>query len=78
MASKTKVQWVKTLWGVNEVAGNTPKDGGYLRLFKRIAADGFAAVETPVWMIEDKAAFAAALAESGLGYVAMINTCTRE
>ena len=69
---------MKTLWGVNEVAGNTPKDGGYTRLFKRIAAEGFAAIETPIWKIEDKEAFAAALSESGLKYVAMINTCTRE
>lgn len=73
---KTAVKFVKTLWGVSPLQGNTPLDGGYGRLFKRIKADGFDAVETPVWLIADKAAFSAALAASGLGYVAMINTCT--
>ena len=64
----------KTLWGVTEEMGNCPS--GYAKLFARIAADGFNAVETPVWMIADKAAFTAALASAGLGYVAMVNTCT--
>ena len=73
---KTKVVFVKTLWAVTEVLGNTPADGGYARLFRRIKADGFSAVETPVWMIADKAAFCAALKETGLDYVAMVNTCT--
>ena len=74
---KTKVVFVKTLWAVTEVLGNTPADGGYARLFRRIKADGFSAVETPVWMIADKAAFCAALKETGLDYVAMVNTCHR-
>ena len=76
MAAQTKIVFCKTLWGVNEHLGNSPADGGYLRLFKRIKADGFSAVETPVWKIADKAAFAAALKEAGLDYVAMVNTCT--
>ena len=50
--------------------------GGYLRLFKRIAKEGFSAVETPIWKVDDKAEFASALKASGLGYVAMVNTCT--
>jgi len=61
---------------VTELQGNTPADGGYARLFRRIKAEGFSAVETPVWMIADKASFCAALKEVGLDYVAMVNTCT--
>jgi hypothetical protein len=72
----TKVVFCKTLWAVTELMGNTPADGGYARLFRRIAADGFSAVETPIWQVKDKAAFCAALKEAGLGYVAMVNTCT--
>jgi len=75
-AAKTRVVFVKTLWGVTPLMGNTPKDGGYARLFRRIAAEGFSAVECPVWQIEDKAAFADALKAAGLGWCAMINTCT--
>ena len=47
-------------------------------LMQQIAAEGFDLVETPIWKIEDKAAFSAALAAAGLGYVAMVNTRTPE
>jgi hypothetical protein len=70
----TRVLFVKTLWGVNKHLGNSPD--GYSRLFKRIAAEGFSAIECPVWMIEDKAAFSTALVDAKLGYCAMINTTT--
>jgi hypothetical protein len=69
-----KVLYVKTLWGVTEEMGNCPT--GYLALFKRIAADGFNAIETPYWVVADREAFLQALKESGLSYVAMVNTCT--
>jgi hypothetical protein len=69
-----RLQFVKTLWGVTEQMGNAP--GGYARLFKRIAAEGFQGVETPIRMVEDVKEFGAALREAGLAYVAMINTCT--
>ena len=69
-----KLLYIKTLWGVTPEMGNCPS--GYAGLFARIAADGFNGVETPIWMIEDKTAFAAALKQSSLGYVAMVNTCT--
>jgi hypothetical protein len=68
-----KFIWTKTLWGCNEILGNCPS--GYTRLFQRIKDDGFTAVETPIWKIEDKKLFAQALSATGLGYVAMINTC---
>ena len=68
------VVYVKTLWGVSPQMGNAPL--GYSGLFKRLKGEGFHAVETPVWMIADKAAFRAALDEHAMGYVAMINTCT--
>jgi hypothetical protein len=71
-----QVTFVKTLWAVTDLMGNTPEDKGYSRLFRRIAAEGFSAVETPIWLIVDKNAFCAALEEHGLAYVAMINTCT--
>ena len=69
-----KVIYCKTLWGVTREMGNCPS--GYASLFARIKADGFQAVETPVWMIEDPAAFRAALDALDMHYVAMINTCT--
>lgn len=69
-----KVRCVKTLWGVTPSMGNCPS--GYSALFKRIKAEGFAAIETPVWKVEDKPAFVAALAEHGMSYIAMVNTCT--
>jgi hypothetical protein len=72
----TKITYVKTLWAVTPLMGNTPDDNGYSRLFRRIKADGFGAIECPVWQIVDKSAFCAALREHGLGYVAMVNTCT--
>ena len=65
---------MKTLWGVGAVEGNAPD--GYPRLFSRLVAEGWQAVECPVWRIADKAKFCAALSAAGLGYVAMINTCT--
>ena len=68
--------FVKSLWGVSKIAGNTAEDGGYLRLFRRVKVDGFAAVSCPVWKIEDRVAFLSALLESGLQYVAVIQTCT--
>jgi len=68
--------WTKTLWGVNAVMGNTPEDDGYNRLFRRLVGDGFNAVETPIWLIEDIPAFVAALRANGLRFIAMINTCT--
>ena len=71
-----RVRFVKTLWGVTPLHGNSPAEGGYGRLFRRIAADGFTAVETPIWLVEDKPAFCAALSAAHLDYVAMINTCT--
>ena len=71
--SRPDITFVKTLWGCNDIQGNTPD--GYVRLFHRIKKDGFKAVETPIWKIEDKARFASALTETGLQYVAMINTC---
>jgi hypothetical protein len=37
---------------------------------------GFDGVETPVALVEDKSAFAAALKKHDLFYIAMINTCT--
>jgi len=73
MPRPTSFIWTKTLWGVSDVLGNCPS--GYNRLFQRIKADGFMAVETPIWMIEDKTLFAEALSQTGLRYVAMINTC---
>lgn len=67
-------RFVKTLWGVSPLSGNEPS--GYSRLFERIKKEGFTAVETPIWKIEDRNAFQAALALHQLGYVAMINTGT--
>lgn len=72
-ASKTRVVFIKTLWGVSEEMGNEPN--GYKRLFARIKADGFSGVETPVRLVADKDRFLEALAENGLCFVAMINTC---
>ena len=69
-----EVIYCKTLWGVTSEMGNCPS--GYAALFARLKADGFTAIETPVWKIEDKAAFRAALDAVGMGYVAMINTAT--
>lgn len=69
-----KIDFVKTLWGVTAELGNSP--AGYAALFKRIKAEGFDGIETPVCLIQDKGLFKAALAASGLFYVAMINTCT--
>jgi sugar phosphate isomerase/epimerase len=68
-----KVIYCKTLWGVTKEMGNSPS--GYAALFARIKADGFTAIETPYWLIEDPAAFRAALDATGLHYIAMINTC---
>ena len=67
------IKTVKTLWGVTPAQGNEP--GSYLNLFNKIKADGFSAVETPIWMVADPVDFCAALASAGLSYVAMINTC---
>ncbi|KAL6070903.1 Xylose isomerase [Balamuthia mandrillaris] len=69
-----QIQFIKTLWGVTEEMGNSPS--GYSRLFARIKEDGFHGVETPIWLIKDKTAFAEALKENDLMYIAMINTCT--
>ena len=66
--------FVKSLWGVSAVAGNTPC--GYERLFRRIAGEGFNAVSCPVWKIEDRVAFSVALANAGIQYIAVVQTCT--
>lgn len=71
-----RVRYCKSLWGVGPLDGNDGSAAGYARLFARLASEGWRAVECPVWRIADKAAFCAALAAAGLGYVAMINTCT--
>ena len=69
-----KVLYVKTLWGVTVEMGNAP--GGYSRLFAKIKSEGFNAIETPVWMVENPVEFTKAREEAGLDYVAMVNTCT--
>jgi len=56
--------------------GNMPGKNGYSRLFARIRREGFNAIETPVWMIEDPFAFSLERKRAGLEYVAMVNTCT--
>jgi sugar phosphate isomerase/epimerase len=71
-----KLLTVKTLWGVTPLMGNAP--GRYADVFARIKSDGFGAIETPIWKIEDPASFAAALKSTGLDYVAMVNTRTPE
>jgi hypothetical protein len=71
-----KLLTVKTLWGVTPLMGNAP--GLYEGVFARIKADGFNAIETPIWKIEDPASFAAALKATGLDYIAMVNTRTPE
>lgn len=53
--------------------GNTP--GQYSRVLRRISEDGFNAVETCIWAIEDTKEFCAALKEFGLQLVIMVNTC---
>jgi hypothetical protein len=68
-----RINFVKTLWGVRPEMGNAP--GGYDQLFERIKREGFAGVETPISVIEDKKQFRDALNKHGLFYVAMINTC---
>ncbi len=45
---------------------------------QRIKAEGFQGVETPISVIADKEAFAAALHKHGLQYIAMVNTMTFE
>lgn len=73
MANKTKVNFIKTLWGVSPAQGNTP--AGYDKLFAHIKAEGFDGVETPISFVEDKVAFGVALRKHDMAYVAMINTC---
>lgn len=68
-----QVIYCKTLWGVAAHL-NTPSS--YSALFALVKADGFTAIETPVWKIENPAAFRAALDEHNMHYIAMINTCT--
>ena len=63
-SNQLSVRFIKTLWGVTEIMGNCAT--GYDKLFARIKADGFAGVETPISLIADKAAFAAALQKHGL------------
>jgi hypothetical protein len=70
-----KLLTCKTLWGYTPAMGNAPP---YTALFAQIKAEGFALVETPIWKIEDRPAFKAALDAAGLGYVAMVNTRTPE
>jgi len=74
MSNQTKVNFIKTLWGVSPEQGNTP--AGYDKLFAHIKSEGFDGVETPISFVEDKAAFGAALRKHDLAYVAMILTCT--
>jgi hypothetical protein len=69
-----KISFIKTLWGVTEMMGNSPS--GYDALFSRIKAEGFSGIETPVSLVEDVSAFLAALEKHNMCYVAMINTCT--
>ena len=71
-----KLLTVKTIWGVTPLMGNAP--GRYADVFARIKSDGFGAIETPIWKIEDPVSFAAALKSTGLDYVAMVNTRTPE
>ena len=52
----------------------TPR-AGYDALFARIKAEGFDGIETPVSLVDDAAAFTAALRKHSMSYVAMINTC---
>lgn len=75
-AGKLRVAFIKTLWGVTPEMGNDGTPGGYEALFRRIKAEGFAGVETPVRVVADARAFRAALDAAGLEYVAMVNTCT--
>jgi hypothetical protein len=75
-SSGKRIAWVKSLWGVTKTMGNTPPESEYLRLFRRIAAEGYSVIACTVWRIEDKAAFAAALATAGLQFIANIQTCT--
>lgn len=71
-----KLLTVKTLWGVTPLMGNAPNL--YHTVFARIKADGFNAIETPIWKVEDPVSFAAALKSVGLDYIAMVNTRTPE
>lgn len=67
-----KVKFIKTLWGVTKEMGNCPT--GYDGLFKRIKADGFDGVETPISVVEDKKLFGEALKSNGLVYIAVSNS----
>ena len=69
-----RILYCKTLWGVTAEMGNAP--GGYAKLFARLAADGFNAIETPIWKIDSPKEFREALDSVGMEYVAMVNTCT--